>query len=126
MMENKNESGGRGPNLWELFDHWREEGIGVEGREGGGRGDCHAVGGKWKWPNYRLTLTRQSPHCYPVIVIIIRCLQETSVAIALVELLIKIDEIVHQGLEWDYLRCNLSKSILVLVHPDAGASLLSA
>ena len=53
MMENKNEVRGRGPNLWELFDHWREEGIGVEGgREKGG--DCLAVG--WKWPNYRLTL----------------------------------------------------------------------
>ena len=36
MMENKNEVRGRGPNLWELFDHWREEGgeEGMAGREG--------------------------------------------------------------------------------------------
>ena len=125
MMENKNEVRGRGPNLWELFDHWREEGIGVEGgREEGG--DCLAVG--WKWPNYRLTLARRSPHCYPVIVIIIHCHRETSVAMVLVnhfQICTKLCTRVWT-LEWDYLRCNLSKSILVLVHPDAGASLLLA
>ena len=45
----------------------RRESVWKEGREEGG--DCLAVGGKWKWPNYRLTLTRQFPsllscHCH--------------------------------------------------------------